>query len=166
MFIFVTTGLPWSACIRFICHEQCWGARLYRSYGATSSWNSHSWSTSSQVSLRLPHGPATAHSTNTKIISFRCCSPLFYVRWKMANTFKCLIKFTFHLFFKLFLHMVNFPLVSEAVTQLQNQAFTCSSVIDEAFLNTWTTSGFSSLKLNLGFHILNQSICCTWNWKQ
>lgn len=32
--------------------------------------------------------------------------------------------------------MVNFPLVSEAVTQLQNQAFTCSSIIDEAFLNT------------------------------
>lgn len=118
--------------------------------------------------FEVTHGPATAHSTNTKIISisFRCCSPLFYVRWKMANTFKCLITFTLHLFFKLFLHMVNFPLVSEAVTQLQNQAFTCSSVIDKAFLNTWTTSGFSSLKLNLGFHILNQSICCTWNWKQ
>lgn len=165
MFIFVTTGLPWSACIRFICHEQCWGARLYRSYGATSSWNSPSWSTSSQVSLRLPT-VLLQHTVQILRLSVSAVYLLFYVRWKMANTFKCLIKFTFHLFFKLFLHMVNFPLVSEAVTQLQNQTFTCSSVIDEAFLNTWTTSGFSSLKLNLGFHILNQSICCTWNWKQ
>lgn len=48
--MFLITGLPWPACIRFICNEWYCSAGIYCSHGAASSWSPHTWPASSQVS--------------------------------------------------------------------------------------------------------------------
>lgn len=52
--MFLTTGLPWPACIRFICNEWYCSAGIYCSHGAASSWSPHTWPASSQVSSHTP----------------------------------------------------------------------------------------------------------------
>lgn len=49
--MFVITGLPWTACIRLICHEWYCSAGLHCSHGPASSWSPHTWPASSQVSF-------------------------------------------------------------------------------------------------------------------
>uniref|UniRef100_A0A667X6T0 Signal transducing adaptor molecule (SH3 domain and ITAM motif) 1 n=1 Tax=Myripristis murdjan TaxID=586833 RepID=A0A667X6T0_9TELE len=48
----VSTGLPWSACSGFVCHEWHRGARLCCSHGAASSWHPHAWPACPQVSRK------------------------------------------------------------------------------------------------------------------
>ena len=56
LYLFVTSGLPWSACIRFVRHERYHSAGLHCSHGAASSWNPNARPAGPQVSTTYASG--------------------------------------------------------------------------------------------------------------